>query len=337
MLLLRLTQHAEVQPDCYHIEVRLEGDGLAPYAAQTSFEFKLTDQDREDLRWYLEDYLQYPLDPAPKIAARIEQRMAEVGEQLFKAVFQSSDDARDLWAMLRERLDETRVEVITDVREATSIPWELVRDPKTDTPLALRACSFVRAQPQTAQRPRLPQLATGSVRILLVICRPGKNEDVPFRSVASRIIKGLSEDARQLFQLDVLRPPTFEELGQVLRDAKVKGTPYHVIHFDGHGVYMDVQGLFERWKTSPTDEALQKALEELGVQFDQARYSPQAIYPQPPQPGNRGYLAFENPKSAHNLRLVDGTELGKLLVETHVPVLVLNACRSAHEIGRAHV
>jgi hypothetical protein len=37
MLLLRLTQHAEAQPDCYHIEVRLEGDGLAPYAAQTSF------------------------------------------------------------------------------------------------------------------------------------------------------------------------------------------------------------------------------------------------------------------------------------------------------------
>jgi tetratricopeptide (TPR) repeat protein len=330
MLLLRLTQYAGAQPDHYHIEVRLEGDGLAPYAAQASFEFKLTDQDREDLRWYLEDYLQYPLDPAPKLAVRIEQRMAEVGVQLFKAVFQSSDDARDLWATLRERLDETRVEVITDVREATSIPWELVRDPKTGTPLALRARSFVRAQPQTAQRPRLPQLATGPVRILLVICRPGKTEDVPFRSVASRIIKGLSEDARQLFQLDVLRPPTFEKLGEVLRDAKAKGAPYHVIHFDGHGVYMDVQGLFERWKTSPTDEALQKALEELGVQFDPARYSPQVIYPQPPQPGNRGYLAFENPKGAHNLRLVDGAELGKLLVEAHVPVLVLNACRSAH-------
>ena len=30
------------------------------------------------------------------------------------------------------------------------------------------------------------------------------------------------------------------------------------------------------------------------------------------------------------MRLVGGTELGKLLVETEVPVLVLNACRSAH-------
>ncbi len=30
-----------------------------------------------------------------------------------------------------------------------------------------------------------------------------------------------------------------------------------------------------------------------------------------------------------NHRLVDGQEIGKLLVETGVPVLVLNACRSA--------
>jgi len=30
-----------------------------------------------------------------------------------------------------------------------------------------------------------------------------------------------------------------------------------------------------------------------------------------------------------NMQLVDGTTLGKLLVETGVPVLVLNACRSA--------
>jgi hypothetical protein len=40
-------------------------------------------QDQEDIRWYLEDYLQYPLEPAPKIAARIESRMAEPGAELF--------------------------------------------------------------------------------------------------------------------------------------------------------------------------------------------------------------------------------------------------------------
>ena len=61
----------------------------------------MSEQDREDLRWYLEDHLQYPLDPAPKIAARIEGRIAEIGRDLFSRIFQSNDDARDLWATAR--------------------------------------------------------------------------------------------------------------------------------------------------------------------------------------------------------------------------------------------
>ncbi len=75
--------------------------------------------------------------------------------------------------------------------------------------------------------PSLPHAAgrrTG-IRILLVICRPGGRDDVPFRSVASRIIKGLTDEAREHFQLDVLRPPTFEQLSKVLRDAKAEASP----------------------------------------------------------------------------------------------------------------
>lgn len=41
-------------------------------------------------------------------------------------------------------------------------------------------------------------------------------------------------------------------------------------------------------------------------------------------------MAFENPKADENLEWVDGPRLGKLLVESDAPVLVLNACRSAH-------
>jgi hypothetical protein len=90
----------------------------------------------------------------------------------------------------------------------------------------------------TAQHPQLPQSAVGSIRILLVICRLGGSEDAPFRSVASRLIKGLGESAREAFQLDVLRPPAFERLSEVLRRSKVAGEPYHVVHCDGHGGYV---------------------------------------------------------------------------------------------------
>jgi len=324
---LRLTQFTE-DKDKYRIEIALEGGGLPRQTATSYFNFKLTDQDQEDIRWYLEDFLQYPHDPAPKIAARIEKRMAQIGTELFKALFQSGDDARDLWATLRIRLSDTRIEIITTVQEATAIPWELVRDPKTDVPLALRARSFVHAQPQAVQVPQVPQTGSGPIRILLVICRPGGRDDVPFRSVATHLIKGLSEDARAVFQLEVLRPPTFKQLGHVLRRAKAKGQPYHIIHFDGHGAFLNMEKLFRAWKKN-TDEEMMKQMAEL-LKIDHDRFSPTAIYPRTPRQGDHGYLIFENPQSEFNYRMVDGQELGKLLVETDATVLVLNACRSAH-------
>jgi len=326
--ILRITQTA-LGDDRHHVEVSLEGDGLPRQAARSDFEFRFSDQEQENLRWYLEDYLQHVDPPAPQIAAAVERRMIEVGVGLFKAVFQSSDDARDLWATLRARLEETRVEIITEVREAASVPWELIRDPKTDVPLALRARSFVRAHPTPVQVPKIPDRAE-ALRILLVICRPGRGDDVPFRSVASRILKGLGAKARKLFELDVLRPATFEKLAEAVKKKHAAGEPYHVVHFDGHGAFVDVERLFDAWGKSPTDEALQEALRELGIEFDPARFSPELIYPQPRRPGKRGYLVFENPASDRNLRLVDGTELGQLLAGSGVPVLVLNACKSAY-------
>jgi hypothetical protein len=308
MLTLRLTQFTETE-DKYRVEVALEGDGQLRQTATSRFDFKLSPQDHEDLRWYLEDYLQYPLDPAPTIAARIEQRMNDIGTDLFKAVFQSSDDSRDLWATLRGQLNDARVEINTEVREATAIPWELLRDPKTDTALALRSQAFVRSQPQTSQRPRLPAKSSGPIRILLVICRPGGRDDVPFRSVASRLLKGLSAVDTDAFQLDVLRPPTFEQLSKTLRQAKANGAPYHVVHFDGHGTYEEM--------ASPS--GLAGLLKKLNPVLLSA-----------PRTGAHGYLLFENPQHEENAQFVDGPALGKLLVETEVPVLVLNACRSAH-------
>src|SRR5688572_20254818 len=129
MTTLRLTQ-STVSPDRFQVEVALESVGLPRQVATAEFDFLLTTQDREDLRWYLEDYLLHNADPAPKIAARIEGRITELGTGLFKAIFQANDDVRDLWATLRDQLHDARVEISTTVREAAALPWELLRDPK---------------------------------------------------------------------------------------------------------------------------------------------------------------------------------------------------------------
>jgi tetratricopeptide (TPR) repeat protein len=79
--------------------------------------------------------------------------------------------------------------------------------------------------------------------------------------------------------LEVLRPATFEQLAKRLREANAKGEPFHVVHFDGHGL--------------------------------------------------SGKVFFENPKLERNAQAVDAATFGKLLHETRVPLLILNACRSA--------
>lgn len=286
MLQLRLTQRSAGK-NRHRVEVSLGGAG-ARRAFESTFEFLLLDQDEEDLRWYLEDYLQYPEDPAPAIARRVEERMAEIGTGLFRAIFEASDEARGLWTALCGQLPKVRIEVVTGGSEAVPIPWELLRDPSTDTPLALSARAFVRAQPRRARTP-LPREDGDKVRILLAICRPAGDQDVPFRSVASRLIQGLDEAGREAFDLDVLRPPTFEQLGRVLRQAEQDGRPYHVVHFDGHGAYGETAG----------------------------------------RPGRHGYVFFEH-EFGGEADPVDGSTLGRLLAEARVPILVLNACRSAH-------
>jgi hypothetical protein len=304
MLTLRLTQSPGAESDHYKVEVTLEG---ARRSTTVPVAFSMSDQDRADLRWYLEDYLQYPMDPAPERAARVEARLAELGVTLFKSVF--TGDAFEYWVDVKSRLSETRVEVVvSDVAQAAAIPWELLRDPQAGAALALRARAFVRAHANPMGKALLPSGAQSDekIRILLVICRPRLDDDVPFRSVASRILKGLGDEARAHFQLDVLRPPTFAQLTRALDEARKAGQPYHVVHFDGHGMYADVQ-------TSPS-EWLRRIL-PLMLGGERA--------------GRHGYLLFENAALPDNVELVDGPTLGRALRDAAVPVLVLNACRSA--------
>lgn len=302
MLLLRLNHRVEL--DGRHaVEVWLEGDGPSQRAT-SRFSFLHSAQDSELLRWYLEDYLEFPHDPAPSLALAAEARIKAVGTELFRLVF--SGEAGDAWMRVQSRLSQTRVEVTAEPANV-SLPWELLRDPRTDSVVALGARSFVRTNHDSARRPRLRAGASGTLRVLLVISRPGGREDVPFRSVASHLIR--MGTPTELFGLDVLRPATFAALASALHGAMNAGHPYDVVHFDGHGVWMDLS-----------------ADERRTVSWSSHRYSTIS----PIRPGTHGYLAFEDASAPTNKQLIDGPALGNLLAEMDVPVLVLNACRSGH-------
>jgi CHAT domain len=143
-------------------------------------------------------------------------------------------------------------------------------------------------------------LGQGPVRVLLVICRPGGGDDVAFRSVARRVLQALTPADPDRIQLHVLRPPTFDQLARTLQQAERDGKPYHIVHFDGHGGYSDLSGIDRTLLLESTDE------------------------------GEHGRLLFENPKIEENRQYVRGSRIGSLLANTRCPVLLLNACRSAH-------
>lgn len=276
---LSLTQRADGGKQT--LEISFEQPGRAREALSVELAWAPSPQDLERLRWYFEDYLQFPADPAPSIAADVERRMQELGKELFRGAF-AGEDAQLLWARVRERLHEAQVEVVSPASTAT-LPWELMWDPRTDVPVAMRAASFTRGYTKPVQPPRVLGGEDRQVRILLAICRPGGEDDVPFRSVASRLVKGLGESSRRDVRLDVLRPPTYSRLSEVLRVA-AETEPYHIVHFDGHGIFVD----------------------------------------------GRGRLVFEQEESDSESEPIDGATIGSLLVETGVPFLILNACRSAH-------
>ena len=72
----------------------------------------------------------------------------------------------------------------------------------------------------------------GRLRVLMVISRPAGTADVGYQMVA----RPLLDAVRGEVDLTVLRPPTFDALAQAVSHAADTGVPFHVVHFDGHGV-----------------------------------------------------------------------------------------------------
>src|SRR5689334_3345340 len=84
-----------------------------------------TPRDLAEVRWYLEDFLRHPYDPAPTLAQAAEERMRRLGVSMFVALGAAvADPIYD--RCLGESLAETSVEVVT---APGSPAWELLRHP----------------------------------------------------------------------------------------------------------------------------------------------------------------------------------------------------------------
>jgi tetratricopeptide (TPR) repeat protein len=242
----------------------------------------------EDLRWYLEDYLLAPFGVWEERGPAVGRRLAGWGNQVFGSVF-GAGPARDAYQRARDQ----GLEVVFRSAEPglLGLPWELMRD--AGGPVALGTGGISRSLPVAAGAGAMG-VPGGRLRVLMVISRPAGTRDVGYQLVARPLMERL-EAVRGEVELTVLRPPTFDALARTVRRAAEEGEPFHVVHFDGHGVMP-------------------------------GRATGGTVGGLPATGSGEGVLAFELPGwGSHHVR---ASKVAAALAGGRVPVVVLNACQS---------
>ncbi len=262
----------------------------------------------EELRWYLEKYAIWPSDYFKDRANQVKANLIEWGRLLYQAAMPiaHTHNVLEAWAKtddhagrrfsvhVDKELEAGASKEEEDTAQAVAtlllgLPWELLHDGNSFL--------FQGAKPVRVRR-RLPStkvlyvpVVAPPIRILLVTARP---EDeacgyIDHRASALPLVAAM-EALPGLVRLTVLDPPTLPALRDELDRARSERQPYHVVHFDGHGVYDRRVGLGGLCFEDPQDTA---KLE------------------------HRGHAT------------VYTDELGPLLNEHRIPLVFLEACQTA--------
>jgi tetratricopeptide (TPR) repeat protein len=287
-----------------------------------------------ELRWYLEQYAIWPSPYFKSRAQRVEEKLVQWGQLLHGSALPLAHSANvmNAWARVGDQagrrfsvqvdasleagaleagaLDAGAAEAgvpeaeaakareAATTREAATLllglPWELLHDGNSYL--------FQGAKPTRVRR-RLPgtegfgvAVVAPPIRILLITARPDDEACgyIDHRSSALPLVEA-TEALPGLVKLHLLSPPTLPALRAELERARDQKRPYHVVHFDGHGVYDPSVGLgglcFER----PEDSN----------KLEQRRHV-----------------------------TVNSNELGPLLRDHRIPLVCLDACQSA-QAGQA--
>jgi len=205
---------------------RYQGNSGAPFAVREG----LTSKRRENLRWYVEEFLDFPEGGYVTRAKRIEREMDEYGRALWKGL-QGPEVQNWLGAVQARRGGRLELRAETKKDEvAFRSPWELLR--AGDRLLHQHRVTVVRRP--VSKTPNLHAADTSEgLRVLVIVCRPEDERFLDPRYTPQAILDALA--ARSEVQVDFCRPGTLKALRAQLQAADHRGEPYHVVHFDGHG------------------------------------------------------------------------------------------------------
>ncbi len=273
----------------------------------------------DELTWYVERYPQWPVGTVVTDRARVVERNLETwGQALFKEAIGQKQEGRaafDAWRnagggvnrrfsvlvddnMLAEATDDQSEQAHAAATSLLALPWELIHDGSGFLFAGGRGARVRRCLPN--EQPKPPIESSPPLRVLLLSPRP-EEDRVPYidHRVSARPLVEALTPLGELAELSILNPPTFAALSAELDRAENSERPYHVVHFNGHGV------------------------------FDRSHRD---------GPGGRqglGALVFEHPDDVRKTfmrrsELVYCDKLGRLIKDRRVPLFFLEACQTAH-------
>ncbi len=221
---------ATIELRCDQLGLQCAGDVLGE---------TFTSREREDVRWYLEEYWKWPYEQFLARGKRIEVALAEFGKRLYRTVCASPGAMGVVQAWrLQPGVQQRQISIVSDIPRALSLPWELLHDEQGFLVLRTRnPVSLVRRLPQR-ELSAFPTTFEPPLRILLVTARPVDAAFIDPRSIARELLDEVQQqvDAGTI-ALEFLRPPTLPALRARLSDAS--RSPIQVLHFDGHGVFSE--------------------------------------------------------------------------------------------------
>jgi len=299
-------------------ETAQTGDGFQAWLVFEDFNHRYSvtvrppfDAEQEaELEWYFEQHLRFPFinnvryrDAAASVRA--------YGEALFNQLFVDRKAYRDYGDALRSGFE---LEILGSVA-FHALHWESVQDPDRAKPLALD--HVVVRKPlnlNPAFQPITPQ-ASPLLNILLVVARPDKANDVSYRTISRPLVE-MVRDARLPVNLEILRPGTYQALMQHLEtvsNERGKGF-YHAIHFDLHGAVLS-------WEQIQAGHAAGRL-----VFYDYGRAELQKFE------GKQAFIFLQHEESGKSTPIA-AADLTRLLTQHGIPLVILNACQSAKQVG----
>ncbi|MBF0369520.1 MAG: tetratricopeptide repeat protein [Magnetococcales bacterium] len=272
------------------------GGARAIRSAKFKFTAPIGPIEADKLRWYLEDYYLWPTGPFKTRAEEVERALPEWGAALYWGAVGGDVNLAPLASWERVPVGKARrFSVYVDDRAVTGadekttaevkqaattlmgLPWELAYDQRGYLFQGAKPARVRRLLPNELEAEAL--LTEPPIRILLASPRPDDDKAgyIDHRISARPLVEALA-GLGGMVEVTVLEPPTFPELKKELKRARQAKKPYHVVHFDGHGVYDPVVGLGGLCFEDPEDaHKLQKRgtaiinAQELGAEIQDHR------------------------------------------------------------------